>query len=1000
MQTNLHLVLLTLVGLMANIPTTLAQTYQPSNRVPVADGTLGTQVLGVNNNFDIVGGLDRGQTLFHSFTDFSVPTNGRANFLNLGGKRDIITRVTGGLFSDINGIVNTNGANFLLINPQGIVFGPNARLNLGKAFVASTATGVDFVDPVGKTYNFGVNGAGDGPLIAVNPNVLFNPSKLIMGGNSSGSSGIVNYGTLQTANQGQYIGLIGGNITMNGGKIVAPGGRVDLGGLNSAGTIGIDSQGLVFGGNSLVRSDISLLNGAQVAVRADKTLGTVDPFFNNASSPGSSINISANNVRLANDKSVANPTPSSLDAGLTTNSIVKIASTGDVRIDSTGDLTLANGSFIRNTIQANATGQIGNINIKAKNLRLTDRSLIRSTSLGEGNAGNINITAGEVSLSGISDIQAGSGGKGNGGDIRITTTGNISLAADNSTAEQSKILANTNGSGDSGKITLDTQGDLLLTNSGIFAVINPSGVGNSKGIEIKAKNIGLSNGSQIAADNFGRGNAGNIDLKTTGNLTISGTEDKSLLQGNLFAPLSSVSSATVGAGDSGKITIDTNGGDLSLSNRSAILAGITGKGTGNSQGIEIRANNLTLSNISNILAGNLSTNGGEGKGGNIDIKTTGNLNIAGIEDTSLVRRDSNNFLSGISTQTGGKGDSGKITIDTKGDLSISNQGAISAGILKTGEGNSKGIDIKARNIKLNNLGVIETINEGGKGDAGIINIQAKGKIEIQDANKNPNLVSSRISSKSEGLGKANDISISAQQIDLNGGNISTQGSSVSGGNIFLTLDDLLLLRNDGGILTNSDSTGKNSSGGNITINSPLIVAAPGNNDITANANGGSGGNINITTQGLFGIQYRPKGQESPLTNDITASSTFGQNGNVRINTPGVDPGKDTGELPAAPNDASKQISQTCSASQRDNKFYITGRGGLPPNASDLQESEALWQDAREVKTKPAPTASQPQQFAPPAIGWVFQQDGRVRLIAAQTAGSPTGTRVVCPNVTK
>jgi hypothetical protein len=69
---------------------------------------------------------------------------------------------------------------------------------------------------------------------------------------------------------------------------------------------------------------------------------------------------------------------------------------------------------------------------------------------------------------------------------------------------------------------------------------------------------------------------------------------------------------------------------------------------------------------------------------------------------------------------------------------------------------------------------------------------------------------------------------------------------------------------------------------------------------------------------------------------------------------------------------------------------------LPPNASEPQESEALWQDAREIKTKPAPTASQPVQLAPPAIGWVFEKDGQVRLIAAQTAGGATGTKAVCP----
>ena len=161
MKTKLWLSLLTLAGVVISIQPAIlsanAQTYQPTNRSPAADNTLGTQVSGDGNNFNITGGVNKGQTLFHSFTDFSVPTNGQANFTNPVGNRDIITRVTGNLFSDINGTVNSNGANFFLINPNGIVFGTNARLNVGKAFVGSTANSMDLVDAGGRTITFGTN---------------------------------------------------------------------------------------------------------------------------------------------------------------------------------------------------------------------------------------------------------------------------------------------------------------------------------------------------------------------------------------------------------------------------------------------------------------------------------------------------------------------------------------------------------------------------------------------------------------------------------------------------------------------------------------------------------------------------------------------------------------------------------------------------------------------------------------------------------------------------
>jgi filamentous hemagglutinin family protein len=198
----------TALFLLPNIAS--AQTYQPSNRIPVTDNSqIRTQVSGTNNNFNIDGGLQRGQNLFHSFTDFSVPTNGSANFVNPTGNQSIITRVTGNLFSDINGLVKTNGANFLLINPSGVVFGSGVKLDVGKAFVTSTANGINLVDGSGRSIGFGTNLNSDAPLLTINPNVSFNVSSLILGG---GNGTIRNFGTLQTTNNSQYIGLIGGNV--------------------------------------------------------------------------------------------------------------------------------------------------------------------------------------------------------------------------------------------------------------------------------------------------------------------------------------------------------------------------------------------------------------------------------------------------------------------------------------------------------------------------------------------------------------------------------------------------------------------------------------------------------------------------------------------------------------------------------------------------------------------------------------------------------------------
>jgi filamentous hemagglutinin family protein len=1010
---------LTLISINFITETVYAQTYQPTNRIPVVDNTLGTQVSGNGNNFDITGGLTKGQTLFHSFTDFSVPTNGQANFLNPAGNRDMITRVTGGLFSDINGTLNSNGANFFLINPNGIVFGSNAQLNVGRAFMASTANGIDLVDAGGRIITFGTNGVGDVPLLNVNSNVLFNPRQLIMGGSIPGGRGIGNYGTLQTTNPNQYIGLIARNVTIDGGRVIAPGGRVDLGGLNGAGTVTVNDKGFVFTSNNPRQGDVSLINGGAVTVRANQELGNVNTFFGNTNSQGSSINIIANNINLINNLSTANTVQSNLEAGLGEN-VATTAPAGDININAAGKVKLDYGGIYQ-TILAGAKGKIGDIKITANSLDLNNKSIISSITGGEGAAGNIIIDPiKDLNLTNQSSIRSDNFKNGNAGNIDIKSTGNINIIGTvdpqsplllNDGSYLSYISSNTYGKGDTGKITIDTTGDISLSNRGqIFSgIVGSTAEGNSKGLEIKnVRNLTLNN-STIQMDNSGGiGNAGSLSIKASGHIDIIGSDAQNpLFKNNPTSFIAGISSSNIGKGDTGKITLDTPG-DITISNRGVIFSAIGAvtlqenqfKGTGNSQGIEIKnARNLTVNNRSFIASSTFGT----GNAGNIDIKTTGNINIT--------------FSAAINSGTAGKGDAGKITLDTPGDITISNNSVISSEIsgasqfqafeLK-GEGNSQGIEIKnARNLTLTNLGIIRSDNAGGIGNAGNIGIAINGNINIigTDNTQSPLFQNSGdqylsgIFSNSSGEGKAANISVNGQKLNMiNKSVISTFGNSVSGGDVNLTIRDQLLLRNNSRIATSSLSSQQNSNGGNIIINIPLIVATSDNNDITANAVQGKGGNIKIFSDGLFGIQKREKGQESPFTNDITASSDFNQQGTINIKTPSSDPGRDSTKLPNATTDASNQISQVCSASNRQNKLTVTGRGGLPPNANEPLTSDVVWQDARTASTQPTVSSTQTNlaKLLPPAVGWVIGAQGKVTLIAAGSEGLPTGNRVVCP----
>jgi large exoprotein involved in heme utilization and adhesion len=190
--------------------------------------------------------------------------------------------------------------------------------------------------------------------------------------------------------------------------------------------------------------------------------------------------------------------------------------------------------------------------------------------------------------------------------------------------------------------------------------------------------------------------------------------------------------------------------------------------------------------------------------------------------------------------------------------------------------------------------------------------------------------------ESDFTGLAANITITAPRLIIGDqSTINANANSVKGGDITLTLRDLLLLRRGGTISTNAGTAQAGGNGGNININARFIVAIPReNSDVSANAFTGSGGRVNLTSQGIFGLQFRPQ-----LTNfsDITASSEFGLSGTVTLNTPDTS-GLQNGlnQLPNTQIDTNALLANSCivRTPNRNNSFYITGSSSLPLRPGD------------------------------------------------------------------
>ncbi len=596
---------------------------------------------------------------------------------------------------------------------------------------------------------------------------------------------------------------------------------------------------------------------------------------------------------------------------------------------------IQNPSFSNTVTNSTPTG--GNIQITAKSISVTDGASLATPTFGEANAGSVTIQAQSTAMISDSNILLATKGNGNAGDLTITAPSVELIGSESSLS--SEVVSEAAGNG--GNITIDTK--RLLVRDGAFVSTSTFGSGNGGELSVTAQSVELI-GSESSLSAFAgsgktpaRGNGGNITIDT----------EHLLVRDGAF-----ISTSPFGSGKGGDVTITAQSVELIggiLSSGPGLSGEVSTSGTrGNGGDITIDTERLLVRDGGVVL----TTTFGSGKAGNLTIKAQ-SIKLTGISADGEIS-------SALSTQVdqGARGDGGELSIET-GYLRITDGAVVSAATL--GSGKAGELTIKANILELDQGGQLVTLTTSNF-DAGNINLKVEDSIMLSGTNSgifanteegssgkggsiliDPQIVIIRDGAKlnvdSLGTGEGGNIFLQTGSLTLDEGTISAETASNTGGNIELQVQDLLLLRNGSNISTNAGTVQGGGDGGNIIIDSNFILAFPSeNSDITANAVTGDGGRVEITANGILGIEPRMK--LTPLS-DITASSTFGVAGIVEINTPDIDPNRGLTNLPEEAVEV--EVASGCQAEDGQTKvgFFNLGRGGIPPSPYDPLRSERI-----------------------------------------------------------
>ncbi len=605
-------------------------SYNPTAAQIIPDATLpiNSSVTQQGNTSVIEGGTTAGTNLFHSFKEFSIPTGGTAFFNNASDVQNIFSRITGSSISNIDGLIKANGtANLFLLNPNGIIFGPNARLNIGGSFLATTANSINFAD----NFQFSATNPQGTPLLTINVPIGLqfgqNPASIQVQGTGYDLSDPdpifrpIIRGNSLTGLQvlpGKTLALVGGDINLVDGVLTAEQGRIELGSVDG----GEVSLNLIPQGFTLNYQGVQKFRDIRMSQRS-----LAD------ASGGGFIRVQANNLSLT-DGSLIWIQNQGLQQG------------GNIYINANHSINLSGNnppsrsqtfSVISETI---GSGNGADVVVSTQELVILDGQSIHTHSYGSGKAGNLNVSADSIQLIGgsptptfqVSTLASIAYSSGNAGNITVSTQ---HLTAVNG----ANVASVTFSSGDGGNVTVNaTDIELIGTTPYPFLPSGLSsdslGAGNGGTLTVNTSRLVIRNGG-ITTSAYATGDAGDITINATEFVEIGDINNIApkhpwinyLGASSRIHPYPEILGLPPApSGFSGNVTINTP--VLRVTDYNAKVQ-VNNQGIGNGGTLRVNANYIFLDNGGTITAVTES-----GTGGNIELRARNLLLMRGNSEIS------------------------------------------------------------------------------------------------------------------------------------------------------------------------------------------------------------------------------------------------------------------------------------------------------------------------------------------------------------------------------